>query len=510
MSLTAFTPAKEWEPKYYTKPLYERSEGKFAVKIAENYLTAIDGFREGLPIHLGDWQKTVIENILELNNDNSFRYKKFLLMVPRKNGKTFLAAILIIYHLLTAPKRAQIYSAGKDREQAMIVFDMVKAFIEDSPLLRKKFKLIKSKNMFVNVKTKAYYKPLSADSGKVHGINPYFVVADEPHTWEGLGAGIRANEFWKGLTSGSGARKSSQIVVISTAGANMYGSILGNLYLKGVDVVKGDDPDPYFGFWCWEADESDNPLEYETWVKANPNLAEGLLSRENIESEMYTAIAVGMAGFLRLHLNIWAKQEGDPFINPFYWQEAVKENYKIPLGSKITVGIDSAQTADTMSISIMEADGVNAFHENYAFWEKDESDETWAINRDEVEQKLIELHRNYDVQLIWIDAAYWYPDVRNWRKKHGWNITEVPPTDSQMAPLAREFLQDLVEGEISHGNDYDVNRYAFRALLRENGSFGKASKKPQDRIDLLVSFILANGARNWVLNQEPAEAFILY
>lgn len=160
-----------------------------------------------------------------------------------------------------------------------------------------------------------------------------------------------------------------------------------------------------------------------------------------------------------------------------------------------------------MSISIQEV--ATGFHENWKFWEKDETNEAWAINRDEVEQSLVELHKKYNVKLIWIDASYWYPDVRQWKNRHNWNITEVPPTDSIMAPIAKQFLQDLVEGDFKHGNDRDVNRYAFRALLRENGSFGKASKKLPDRIDLLVSAVLANGARNWVNNQEEQEFFIL-
>lgn len=494
-----------WKPKYFTEPITDISEGEFVVNLAENFLVARDGMKAGEPIKFGEWQKWLTRNVFELTPDGKFRYKKALIMVPRKNGKTFLMAIYLLYHLLTAPAYAEIYSAAKDRGQAAYVFKMVTFFIESNPELKKLFHLNKTEGMWVNKSTQAFFKPLSADAGKVHGINPYVVVADEVHIWEGQGSGGRAREFWDGLVTGSAARDNMQILIISTAGANMYGSILGDLYLQGTDIVKGNIEDESFGFFCWEADDDDDPLDEKTWYKANPNLAEGLLNKSTIVSAMKTAMATGMAGFLRFYLNIWARQEGDPFINAFYWQEAVKENYSIPEGAEVTVGFDGSQTADTTCIVICEI--ATGFTEVWEFWEKDETDPSWAINRDEVEASLLRLTKKFKVKLMWVDAAYWYPDMRKWKVKYRWPITEVPPTDARMAPIAREFLQDLVEGGFKHGNDKNLNKYAFRALLRENGSFGKASKKMGDRIDLLVGAILANAAKNWV-NNKPKQQFI--
>lgn len=494
-----------WKPKYYTPPIGNISEGEFVVSLAERFLVARDGMKAGEPIRFGEWQKWLTNNVFELLEDGSFRYKKCLIMVPRKNGKTFLMAIYLLYHLLTAPAYAEIYSAAKDRSQASYVFKMVTFFIESTPELKKLFKLNKTEGVWTNRETQAFFKPLSADAGKVHGINPYVVVADEVHIWEGQGSGGRARDFWDGLVSGSAARENNQILIISTAGANLYGSILGDLYLQGTDIVKGDIDDDSFGFFCWEADESDDPLDENTWYKANPNLAEGLLNKSTITSAMKTAMATGMAGFLRFYLNIWARQEGDPFINTFYWQEAIKEDYFIPDGAEITAGFDGAQTGDTTCIVITEL--ATGFTEVWEFWEKDETNPAWAINREEVEQSLLRLTKKYKLKLMWADCAYWIPDIRKWKQKYRWPITEVPPVDARMAPIAREFLQDLVEGGFLHGNDKNLNRYAFRALLRENGSFGKASKKMVDRIDLLVGAILANGAKNWVKNK-PTQQYM--
>lgn len=491
-----------WMPEYYTEPINNNKNYSEVLEIiSKEMLVARDGMKAGEAIILREWQKWALSNILEIDSEGNLRYKQFLLMIPRKNGKTFIAALLILFHLLTGPKYAQIFSAGKDQKQAEIVYEMVKTFIETSKELSGILKLNKSTKTFTNTATQAFYRPLSADAGGVHGLNPYFVVADELHVWEGLGTSKRAREFWDGLVSGMGARASSQLLVISTAGGNVNNSLLGELYTTGKKVISGEIVDESFGFICWEASETDSPLERKTWLKANPNLAEGFINEKTIESSLAIAASTGMTMFLRYYLNIWANAEGESFINKFYWQEAIKEGYSIPANSKITVGFDGSKTADTTAIVIQEVE--TGFVEVWEFWEKDELDPEWAINREDVYSSLKKLSEKYDIQLMWVDASYWDLDVRKWDKLYDFNVEIVPPSAARMTPLAHQFTQDLVEGIVKHGDDKELNKYSFRALLKDDGSFTKASNKMIDRIDLLVAAILANGARNFIEGREP-------
>lgn len=497
-----------WKPLHYTEH-DGPTEGSFAINLIESVLTATTGQKAGEKIKLAEWQKWTLEQSLSTAEDGSLKYTKYLLMVPRKNGKTFIAAMLCLYHLLTGPRYGEVYSAGKDRTQASIVFTMVKDFLTESPALQKYLRYEKSKNRIVNVKTHSIFRPLSSDAGSLNGLNPTFVVADELHVWEGAGTSVRAKEFWHALGSGMGARKSAQLYIISTVGANEHGTILGGLYRKGVRISKDEEDDDSFGFAFWGAEESDDPFEESTWIKANPNLAEGLIKRSQIESELKAATATGIQGFLRMNLNIWARVEGDPFINAFYWDKSIKDDYVIPDGAEITVGFDGSQSADTTAIVIQE---ISTGHiEVWKIWEKDELDDSWVVSRDDVFDSLKFLDGKYDIQLAWVDASFWFPEIYKWNEHFSWHSEKVTPTSHTMVPLAQQFLQDLVEMQISHPNDEKLNEYSLRALRREDGGFGKASAKMLDRIDLLVAAILANAARNFIAMQNDEEQeFIVF
>ena len=211
-----------------------------------------------------------------------------------------------------------------------------------------------------------------------------------------------------------------------------------------------------------------------------------------------------------MNLNIWARTEGDPFINKFYWEKAVKEGYKIREGSKITVGFDGSKSGDTTCIIIQEIE--TGHIEVWEFWEKDELNPEWFVSRDEVFESLKLLDAKYGVELAWVDASYWHQEIPAWNDYFSWHSQKINPTTPTMVPLAVAFLKDLTEQLITHPNNEKLNEYSLRALKREDGGFGKASAKPSDRIDLLVGAILANGARSFILNseeEEEQELFIL-
>ncbi|MGF2075602.1 hypothetical protein, partial [Enterococcus casseliflavus] len=48
---------------------------------------------------LNPWQRWFLIHALELNPDGSYRFKTVLLWVARQNGKTFIAALLILFRM---------------------------------------------------------------------------------------------------------------------------------------------------------------------------------------------------------------------------------------------------------------------------------------------------------------------------------------------------------------------------------------------------------------------------
>ena len=102
----------------------EKVEGFFA-----RFLTHGKGEHAGKPFNLADWQLNDIVRPLfdTLRPDGLRQYRTAYVEIPRKNGKTTLAAGLALYLLFADSEAgAEVVSAAADREQASICFDMAK------------------------------------------------------------------------------------------------------------------------------------------------------------------------------------------------------------------------------------------------------------------------------------------------------------------------------------------------------------------------------------------------
>ena len=90
-------------------------------------LRITSGMHAGRPFKLRPWQKKIIRAIYAKPRT----VRQVLVTVPRKNGKTQLAAALALCHLCgpEAKPRGQVVSAAADRNQAALIFREMKALI---------------------------------------------------------------------------------------------------------------------------------------------------------------------------------------------------------------------------------------------------------------------------------------------------------------------------------------------------------------------------------------------
>ena len=89
-----------------------------------NRLRHTKGVWAGKPFNLEPWQTQIVRDVFGTRRDNRTRqYRTVYLEVPRKNGKSELAAAIAVYMLLgDGEQAAEVYSAASDRQQAGIVF----------------------------------------------------------------------------------------------------------------------------------------------------------------------------------------------------------------------------------------------------------------------------------------------------------------------------------------------------------------------------------------------------
>jgi phage terminase large subunit-like protein len=417
--------------------------------------------------------------------------------LPRKNGKSLLGTAIALEHLVYGPTGAQVYSAAADRPQARIVFGEARQQVLNNPDLSKVVKVYRDA---LEMPSKgSVYRALSADAMRAHGLAPSLVVADELHAWPSSPSNTRGDELWEALTQGSADRPESLVVGITTAGGHTD-TLLGRLYEYGKRISAGEADDKQFGFWWWEAGQEDDPTDPAVWRSANPNLAEGLLDEGDFEAAIASAGSSGFAGFQRYRLNQWVRLAGEDFVSPHFWAEA-KRDGSIEPGAIISAGFDGSVSGD--ATGLVAIDIKTGTMKVLAVFEPDPTDPDWTVNRDDVNAAVEKMFETYDVRMLWADPSFYEPDVLAWSQRWKRRVERIPPTNHRIAPMAQQFIADLVAKEIGHDGDPRLQRHVLNAVATEAGSFKKEKKNSPRKIDLLACAVLANGARHATKDREP-------
>jgi phage terminase large subunit-like protein len=486
-------PAEEWAPAYYTKPRSFFTRGHDVAEFAKSFCTVITDKGVEVPFVLTFWQAWLICALLEENPETGYlRYRRAIVGVPRKNGKTAIAAILTLYHLVFSNGGEQIFCVANDLKQARIVYNECERWVKANPYLRKRIML--RRDYMMNIKTGVILRPLPADGKSAQGLGPTFTTYDELHE------APKNGELWEAMAQGSANRKESLLLGITTAGDNKD-SLLGSLYEYGKKVASGEIDDPYFGFFWWEAPETDDPTDPETWRKANPSLGEGLLEADDFEAALKASEGSDLFGFMRYKLNQWVRITGASFIHPWNWDKACKPSGKIPKGAKVSIGFDGSRNNDSTGLVLMDIE-TGIFELAYA-WEKNNQGDHWKVPRHEVEEAVEKLFEDYDVQMLYGDIAYWGTDLDNWAARWPGRIYACQGNSMRMGPITVNFLTDIHKPAIFHTGDERLTKHAMNAVMTEKGLPAKEKRNSKNKIDFLQCAILANEARRHAIAMGP-------
>lgn len=244
---------------------FDQAAADRAVSFFEVCLTHTKGEWAGQPLKLSDWQADrIIRPLFGWKRaDGTRRYRTAYVQIPRKAGKSTLAAGIALYLLMAdGEPGAEVYSAAADRDQAAIVFEMAKGMADASKPLRSRLQPFK--RALIMPSTASSYKVLSSEAYTKHGLNAHGIVVDEVHA-------LPDRELWDVLTTSTGARRQPLTVAITTAGYDRH-SLCYELYDYGCKVRDGIISAPTFLPVIYEAGADDDWKEPATWRKAHPGL----------------------------------------------------------------------------------------------------------------------------------------------------------------------------------------------------------------------------------------------
>lgn len=120
---------KNYQPTRFMLPTshYEKAKADRAVKFIEN-LRHTKGKWAGKRFWLLPWQEQVIRDLFGIvKEDGTRQFRTAYVEIPKKNGKSELAAAVALYMLYADNEpSAEVYGAAADRQQASIVYDVAK------------------------------------------------------------------------------------------------------------------------------------------------------------------------------------------------------------------------------------------------------------------------------------------------------------------------------------------------------------------------------------------------
>ena len=320
---------------------FDERTAEVAVRFFERLLHHSKGEWAGQRFILEDWQKEEIIRPLfgwKRVGDGLRRYRTAYIEIPRKNGKSTMAAGIALLLLFADDEPgAEVFSAAVDRDQASIVFDEAKNMVEASPQLDELSEVWK--RSIVVPGTKSVYRVLSADVKTKHGLNAHGVVFDELHAQP-------TRELWDVLTTSVGARRQPLVVAITTAGFNRE-SICWEQHEYARQVIERIIEDPTFFAYIKAADPEEDWLDEEVWARANPNLGV-TVKMDYLQNEARKAkqVPAYQNTFRRLHLNQWTQQE-TRWLPVDDWDAcAMPVNETLLEGAPCYGGLDLASSSD--------------------------------------------------------------------------------------------------------------------------------------------------------------------
>ncbi len=87
-------PRAEWSPSFFTERRYPTTDGDEIIQFAEAHFRVLKGFRAGEPLVFTDWQKWLLRCLYERNEEGRLRYRRALIGLPRKNGKSLMGSAI--------------------------------------------------------------------------------------------------------------------------------------------------------------------------------------------------------------------------------------------------------------------------------------------------------------------------------------------------------------------------------------------------------------------------------
>lgn len=465
----------------------------------------------GKAFDLEPWQQFLLWVLFGWKReDGTRRYRTAYIELPRKNGKSSLAAGIGLYLMVgDGEPGAEIYSAATKRDQARITHSEATRMVKASPALRRMVRCYKD-NLHIP-ETASKYEPLGADANSMDGLNVHGAIIDELHAH-------KSPAVVDVLETATGARRQPLQFEITTAGYDRA-SICWEHHEYSRQVLEGTIQDDTWFAFISTIDEGDDWKDPATWAKANPNFGISV-KVDDLERKAAKAQRMPSAqnAFLRLHLNHWT-QQSDRWIDLDLWDEnsGLVEEEELQ-GCTCYGGLDLSSVSD-LSAWVMvfpeendperveivarfwcpEArliDDENRYKEQYQSWANAGYLAVTpgnAIDYQFIKRQVLEDAERYQLADLNVDRLFQGYQLSMELQDEGLEVFGMGQGFISMAGPMKEFEKRLLDRKLNHGGNPVLRWMAGNMAVRQDpaGNFKPDKAESQGRIDGIVALVMA-------------------
>ena len=417
-------------------------------------------------------------------------------MVPRKNGKTYLAASIAIMMLVSGGQLqrdgrfskepgAEVYFVATKEDQAKIGWTDCARIVKRSPgfsaMLKVRVKEIRYEDQ------DSFCKPLGADSDSLDGLNPSCAIKDEFHAWKDRAL----NEV---IDDAYGAREQPLDFIITTEGTLRDGvhddtvAHLDNILRQAVS------DESFFGI-MWRPDDGDDVFDERVWAKVNPNLGvskslEYMRERAARARMMPRELATFRTKQLNQRVNAAVQ-----WIDIQQW-DAGKEAIDVTKLRALPcyAGLDLARKNDMSALALVFGTAGGTIDVLFRYWMPEEGlrdrgyrDRApyveWAkaglltvtegnvTDFRQIEADIAELHAQYDIRSLRYDPMHATDLALRLRDDHGIPVEEFLQTYRNYTPACSELDRLLAGAKIRHGGN-PIARWNAKNATQRMGPSG--------------------------------------
>lgn len=532
----------------HLQDLGRQRDSDFPYHYDTDYVTMIENFTRILPnpdnfkvtLKPYNWQSFILDSLLGWRTEeNGTRFTTSNISVARRQGKTFIASMLVnfYYFMVAAEATSQDFLvASYDSEHATKLFNDVS--IQAKKLLKMDVFKGWAKENDVDAQTqqvigrvnKNTIRKGTSEGGGFDSFHNVIAVYDEIGNLK-----PDKNETLRQITSGQNGIKNRMFVKISTAYPNAKVKFKKDqdLMRKIIEQDSLREADDTFQI-IYAQDNENEVFESEAWGKSNPNLNE--MDESSYKSTLTSLIkdrddadrSGELATFVNKSLNIWSRKFQNSYLSLEHIQKNIIDEFDI-YGRDVYIGFDGSQSNDNTSFGFIfpyhqsrndkyfckqfsfipfaqaktieakeKQDGLN-YHElqDRGLCQITRSPEG-TIDKDQVYHWLEKFIADNDlkVKMIALD-----PNLSDWLLKRienyhdEWPVSTVRPTSQVLSNPTKDLQAQFINGNAAILNDpLLIDGFTNAVLIEDRGGAVKIDRlnRTSDHIDTSDALINAH------------------